>query len=53
MNMKITDSEKESLTTVVSGAIETLEENQVVEDFTHLANLLYIYKKLTGKNYEE
>ncbi len=39
--------------TVVSDTIETLQENQVIDDFVHLANMLYIYKKLTGKNYEE
>jgi hypothetical protein len=53
MNLKMNDSEKESLIRVVSESIEALEENQVIDDFAHLANLLYVYKKLTGQNYEE
>ncbi|MGM8215190.1 hypothetical protein ACLIA0_06375 [Bacillaceae bacterium W0354] len=53
VNLKITESEKESLIRVVTESIKTLKSYGSVDEFTHLANLLYVYKKLTGVNYEE
>ncbi|MEN2468244.1 hypothetical protein [Ornithinibacillus sp. JPR2-1] len=53
MNLKMTDSEKESVTRVVTEAIKNLKSYGSIEEFSHLANLLYVYKKLTGENYEE
>ena len=53
MNLKLTDSEKESLIRVVSESIKNLKSYGSIEEFAHLANLLYVYKKLTKENYEE
>lgn len=53
MNLKINDSEKESAVRIVNESIQSLKSYGSVEEFTHLANLLYVYKKLTGENYEE
>ncbi len=52
-SLKMTDSEKESVIRVVEESIRSLKAYGSLDEFSHLANLLYVYKKLTGKNYEE
>ena len=52
MRLQITDSEKDSMVSIIAESINRLKQHRVY-DFTHLANLLYVYKKLTGENYEE
>lgn len=52
-NLKLNESEKESMTRVVKEAIESLKAYGSIDEFAHLTNLLYVYKKLTGENYEE
>lgn len=51
--MKVTESEKDSLIRVTSESIRNLKAYGSLDEFAHLANLLYVYKKLTGVNYEE
>lgn len=53
MNLKLNESEKESVVRTVSESIKDLKSYGSIEEFSHLANLLYVYKKLTGENYEE
>jgi hypothetical protein len=53
VTIKVSESEKESMIRVTAEKIKELKSYGSVEEFAHLANLLYVYQKLTGKNYEE
>ena len=53
MNLKLTESETESLIRAVSESIKELKAYGSMDEFSHLTSLLYVYKKLTKKNYEE
>lgn len=53
MKLTINDSEQKSMERVVKESIISLKSYGSVDEFTHLANLLYVYRKLTGENYEE
>lgn len=49
----MTESEKESMIRITAEKIKDLKSYGSMDEFAHLANLLYVYQKLTGKNYEE
>lgn len=53
VNLKVTENEKDSMIRIVAEKIKDLKSYGSVAEFAHLANLLYVYQKLTGKNYEE
>ena len=53
MNLKLTETEAESVIRSVSESIKELKAYGSMEEFAHLTSLLYVYKKLTKKNYEE
>jgi hypothetical protein len=53
VSVKITENEKESMIRITEEKIKDLKLYGSMEEFAHLANLLYVYQKLTGKNYEE
>ena len=53
MNLKLTETETESVTRSVTESIKELKAYGSMDEFAHLTSLLYVYKKLTKKNYEE